>query len=151
MVNGLLWRAQERSEQTVTEMESLTYNPLDPQHIIVGIAELMERYGRKKTTICVIVNDPRFPGEIAPRRWRMDHVLRYEDLLASRKRDMPAHSNDVADTTAGTLDQEATLNAPMTTPPSPLTAAMTVARSAARSAAALEVLASRRAPRKAVK
>ena len=138
MVNGLLWRAQERSEQTVTEMESLTYNPLDPQHIIVGIAELMERYGRKKTTICVIVNDPRFPGEIAPRRWRMDHVLRYEDLLASRKRDMPAHSNDVADTTAGTLDQEATLNAP-------------TARSAARSAAALEVLASRRAPRKAVK
>ena len=134
-------------------MESLTYNPLDPQHIIVGIAELMERYGRKKTTICVIVNDPRFPGEIAPRRWRMDHVLRYEDLLASRKRDTPAHSNDVAGTTAGTLDQEATLNAPTTPPPSPspMTAAMTTARSAARSAAALEVLASRRAPRKAVK
>ena len=131
----------------MTEMESLTYNPLDPQHIIVGIAELMERYGRKKTTICVIVNDPRFPGEIEPRRWRMDHVLRYEDLLASRKRGMPAHSNDVADTTAGTLDQDATLNAPTTPPPSP----MTTARSAARSAAALEVLASRRAPRKAVK
>lgn len=57
----------------------------DPQHTFLGIPELMARYGRKKTTICALVKQPDFPGEAAPRRWRLDHVMAYEQRAATRR------------------------------------------------------------------
>jgi hypothetical protein len=64
---------------------------LDTHHVILGTAELMDRYGLKKTSICALVKQPMFPGEIAPRRWRLDHILDYEDAKgrAGRHRGAP--------------------------------------------------------------
>lgn len=52
---------------------------LDPEHTFVGVPDLMARYGREKTTICALVKRAGFPGEVAPRRWRLDHVMAYEE------------------------------------------------------------------------
>ena len=130
-------------------MDNTTYTPLDPQHIIIGVSDLMERYDRGRTTISKIINGEHFPSPIAPWRWRLDHVLRYEELRASIKRDKPArNSDDLADATVSTADQSATLE---TSPQTSLEATTTTLSNAAARSAALAVLAPRQARHKAVK
>ena len=130
-------------------MDNTTYNPLDPQHIIIGVSDLMERYDRGRTTISKIINGEHFPSPIAPWRWRLDHVLRYEELRASIKRDKPARNgDDLADATVSTADQSATLE---TSPQASLEAKTTTLSNAAARSAALAVLAPRQARHKAVK
>jgi hypothetical protein len=129
-------------------MDNTTYTPLDPQHIIIGVPDLMERYDRGRTTISKIINGEHFPSPIAPWRWRLDHVLRYEELRASIKRDKPARNSDVADATVSTADQSATLE---TSPQASLEATTTTLANAANRSAALAVLAPRQTRHKAVK
>jgi len=62
---------------------------VSPQHVMLKIADLMQRYGCGKTTACDRVNEPDFPGEVAPRCWRLDHVLMYEDARAWAGRGRP--------------------------------------------------------------
>ena len=55
---------------------------IDPQHVVLRISDLMLRYDCSKTTACALVNEPDFPGQVAPRCWRLDHVMESEDARA---------------------------------------------------------------------
>ena len=63
--------------------------PISPQHVMLKISDLMERYGCGHTTACAEVNEPDFPGTVAPRTWRLDHVMACEDARAWAGRVFP--------------------------------------------------------------
>ncbi len=66
-----------------------TIHAADPRHTFVGTQDLMARYGLGKTTICALVKEPDFPGQVAPRRWRLDQVLAYEERASRRALTVP--------------------------------------------------------------
>lgn len=60
----------------------LSDTTISSRHVMLKIPDLMARYGCGNTTACARVNDPDFPGEVAPRTWRLDHVMACEDARA---------------------------------------------------------------------
>lgn len=54
----------------------------DPKHTFIGIPELMERYGCKRTAAYALVKRKGFPRPVAPGKWRLDHVMEQEDDVA---------------------------------------------------------------------
>jgi hypothetical protein len=68
----------------------------------------MARYGLTKTSICALVKQPMFPGEIAPRQWRLDHILEYEDARGRGGR------HRAAATTAPIAESAPTATTPVT-------------------------------------
>lgn len=74
---------------------------VNPQHVMLKIPDLMARYGCGKTIACAKVNEPDFPGEVAPRRWRLDHVMACEEARAWAGRSRPASTTTPTETGPG--------------------------------------------------
>lgn len=80
----------------------------DPRHVFVGVGDLMERYGIGKTSAYALVKAPDFPSPVAPRTWRLDHVMAREDRLSQGGASPEAERGDEAQSSPEAAGREST-------------------------------------------
>ena len=88
------------------------YGDVASQHVFLTLGDIMTRYGCGKTTACALVNEADFPGEVAPRRWRLDHVLEHEDAKARTERTREPKSRQPVHVATEPIDDDDDVLAP---------------------------------------
>lgn len=70
------------------EPNTATNSAPDPRKVFVGVPDLMLRYGRSRSTVYDLVRHPDFPARLPGKRWRLDHIENFEDLVADGRIDL---------------------------------------------------------------